>query len=117
MSVVPAITQMNLEIEAFIKAMRAEKEELRLFQFLNGLDDDYKAQRSQLLMQSPLPTVEAACKQLQQEESQRDVLNVSKVPLESSAMYGKKGEELVCTACGGKGHKTEKCWTVVVYPR
>lgn len=41
--------------------------------FLNGLNEAFSAMRSQLLMQQPLPTVEAACAMLQLEESQRDV--------------------------------------------
>ncbi|KAL2933248.1 Apolipoprotein A-I [Bienertia sinuspersici] len=61
----PAITQMNDEIRAFLNAVRKQKEEQQLFQFLNGLDDDYSQQRSQLLLQTPLPTVKTALAQLQ----------------------------------------------------
>ncbi|KAL2926889.1 Endo-1 3(4)-beta-glucanase 2, partial [Bienertia sinuspersici] len=114
LNLLPPITHMTPEINAFIRTQNKQKEELRLFQFLTGLNDDYKAHRSQILMQSPLPTVEAACAQLQQEESQRDVMQLSKLSLESSVMYGKGQNEkkLICTSCGGKGHKIEKFWTV-----
>ncbi|KAL2928955.1 Retrovirus-related Pol polyprotein from transposon TNT 1-94, partial [Bienertia sinuspersici] len=61
----PAITHMNLEINAFIQAMEKRREEEHLFQFLNGLNEEYAQQRSQLLMQTPLPTVEGACASLQ----------------------------------------------------
>ncbi|KAL2902579.1 Retrovirus-related Pol polyprotein from transposon TNT 1-94 [Bienertia sinuspersici] len=107
LNVLPPITRMTPEIDAFVSAMNRQKEKLKLFQFLTGLDEDYKAHRSQILMQSPLPSVEAACAQLQQEETQRDVMQISKLSLESSAMYGKgqsERTELICTACGGKGH-------------
>ncbi|KAL8096380.1 hypothetical protein AgCh_037368 [Apium graveolens] len=52
-----------------------------------------------------------------QEESQRDVLTIPE--LEFSAMLSKKSIDsrvVVCTACGGKGHTSEKCWTVIGYP-
>ncbi|KAL2892675.1 Retrovirus-related Pol polyprotein from transposon TNT 1-94 [Bienertia sinuspersici] len=109
LNILPPITHMTTEIDAFLGALNKQKEELRLFQFLTGLNEDCKAHRSQILMQSPLPTVEAACAQLQQEESQRDVMSLSKLSLEPSAMYGKGQSDLNCTACKGKGHKTEKC--------
>ncbi|KAL2895590.1 Gag-Pol polyprotein [Bienertia sinuspersici] len=121
LNLLPSITQLNPEIDAFVGAMKKQKEEERLFQFLLGIAEDYHAQRSQLLMQTPLPTVEAACAQLQQEETQRDVLQLSKLTLDSSAMLSKGKTEdrgsVTCEACGKRGHKAEKCWTVVGYPK
>ncbi|KAL2924342.1 Gag polyprotein [Bienertia sinuspersici] len=113
LNLLPSITQLNPEIDAFMGAMKKQKEEERLFQFLLGIDEDYHAQRSQLLMQTPLPIVEAACAQLQQEETQRDVLQLSKLTLDSSAMLSKGKTEdrgsVTCEACGKRGHKAEKC--------
>ncbi|KAL2942624.1 Retrovirus-related Pol polyprotein from transposon TNT 1-94 [Bienertia sinuspersici] len=63
LNLLPSITQLNPEIDAFMGAMKKQKEEERLFQFHLGIDEDYHAQRSQLLMQTPLPTIEAACTQ------------------------------------------------------
>lgn len=122
MTVLPRVTVDSIEVTALLSAIESMREESRLFLFLNGLNEVYGAQRSQLLMLSPLPTVEVACAALQQEESQRDALNLSVVPdTEMSAMYSntKSTPEkvFVCTACGMKGHSSSRCWTVVGYPK
>ena len=122
MSVLPAINNITPEITEFMRVLDTHKQESRLFQFLNGLDDEYSSQRSQILMMSPLPNVENACSIIQQEESQRDTL---KVPIQSSveiaAMYGKTQSEAQklsqCTECGKKGHVRDKCWSVIGYPK
>uniref|UniRef100_A0A803LNC2 Retrotransposon Copia-like N-terminal domain-containing protein n=1 Tax=Chenopodium quinoa TaxID=63459 RepID=A0A803LNC2_CHEQI len=69
LNMLPPISNTTPEINAFVNALNMQKEEQLLFQFLNGLDGGYTAQRSQILMQSPLPSVETACAALQQEES------------------------------------------------
>lgn len=61
----PPITQLNIEITEHLNARKRDEEEQRLFQFLNGLDDDYGTQRSHILMMSPLPTVDSACNMIQ----------------------------------------------------
>lgn len=65
MSALPVIKNVTTEITAFLQAVNTYKEESRLFQFLNGLNEIYGPQRSQLLMQVPLPTIEVACSALQ----------------------------------------------------
>lgn len=69
MSELPNITLITPEITLFLNALNKQKEEQRLFQFLNGLDDQFNTQRSHLLLNNPLPSVEIACSVLQQEES------------------------------------------------
>ncbi|KAL2938691.1 Retrovirus-related Pol polyprotein from transposon RE1 [Bienertia sinuspersici] len=61
LNVLPAITKLNPEINAFVGAINQQKEELKLFQFLNGLDEDYSYLRTHLLMYTVLPIVETAC--------------------------------------------------------
>uniref|UniRef100_A0A803N939 Retrovirus-related Pol polyprotein from transposon TNT 1-94-like beta-barrel domain-containing protein n=1 Tax=Chenopodium quinoa TaxID=63459 RepID=A0A803N939_CHEQI len=88
-------------------------------EFLNGLDDHYAAMRSQMLMLTPLPTVESACSMLQQEESQREVL-ISKVDTDISAMYSRQipaKPTVTCSHCGGKGHNQSKCWYLHGFPK
>ena len=88
-----------------------------MFQFLNGLDEGYSAQRSQLLLMNPLPTAESACAFIQQEESQKDLFHGSTV-IESTALYSKNSgkDKDMCSICGFKWHPPEKCWEKVGYP-
>jgi len=119
MNELPKLTAITDEIKLFLKVFTQQKEEQRLFQFLNGLDDIYSNQRSQLLLMTPLPSVEAACSYLQQEESQREVLEVNKLEVETTAFFSKSDksrEAKLCSECGNKGHTADKCWTIIGYP-
>ena len=46
----PKVSVANEEIANFLQAFGRMQEEQKLFQFLNGLDEVYKAQRSQILI-------------------------------------------------------------------
>uniref|UniRef100_A0A803LMX4 Retroviral polymerase SH3-like domain-containing protein n=1 Tax=Chenopodium quinoa TaxID=63459 RepID=A0A803LMX4_CHEQI len=92
MTSLPAITTTNEEISAFITALSRHQDEHKLFQFLNGLDDDYSQQRSHLLMQTPLPSVDSSCNTLHQEENQRVILKAVKEESEPLAMFSKGSE-------------------------
>ena len=118
MNTLPAITTVASDVTTLLTTLETQKAESKLFQFLNGLDDNYSAIRSQLLLQNPLPTVDIAYAAIQQEESQSDVLTQSEIEL--SAMYSQShldNKVSSCHACGGKGHTSEKCWSVVGYPK
>ncbi|KAL8146668.1 hypothetical protein AgCh_004412 [Apium graveolens] len=84
-------------------------------------DDVYGPLRSQLLMQQILPTVEAACAVIQQEESQIAVIQSTE--MEHMAMTSRGPSETkhnganMCKACGGRGHITDKCRSIVGYPK
>ncbi|KAL2943092.1 tRNA uridine 5-carboxymethylaminomethyl modification enzyme MnmG, partial [Bienertia sinuspersici] len=95
-------------------------EEQKLFQFLNGLDDINGAVRSNLLMRTPLPTVEEACNAVSQEESQREVLKPVKEEHEGLVMYGSgagtSSQPEKCSVCGKLGHTAVECWYVKGFP-
>lgn len=124
LNILPAVSSPTPEVTKLLQTIQVQKEETRLFQFLNGLSDDFNAQRSQILMLIPLPVVETACASLEQEEAQRSLLNMSKPSTDAMAMFSRTqsqaprytGNQTVCTACKVKGHVAERCWTVVGYP-
>ncbi|XP_074336517.1 uncharacterized protein LOC141673672 [Apium graveolens] len=121
MNVLPTVTAMTPEINKLFSAVEVMKQVSKLFQFLNGLDEAYGAQRSQLLMMAPLPTVEVACAAVLQEESQKEVLShVGIGDNDMIAMYsrGSKDKVPICSSCGRKGYPTDKCWEVTGnYPK
>ncbi|XP_071688991.1 uncharacterized protein [Rutidosis leptorrhynchoides] len=102
------------DVVALLSAINLQKEEQHLFQFLNGLDDHFSALRSQLLLISPLPSVETACSMLQQEESQREMFNAS----ETTTLYSKltQKDKEKCSIFGFRWHPPERCWEKVGYP-
>ncbi|XP_074324159.1 uncharacterized protein LOC141661076 [Apium graveolens] len=126
LNILPAIKTMSTEVISFVSALTQQKEEQKLFQFLNGLDEIYGAQRSQLLMMPNLPSMEATCSYLEQEEAQREVLGHVREDIETSAIFSKSTggvsanaqsiPSIQCTACGKASHMTDKCWTVVGFP-
>lgn len=121
MTVLPVITHITDEIRAFLTVLEVQKQESRLFQFLNGLDECYASQRSQLLMLDPLPTVDVACSVIQQEESQRKTLNENSsheiAALYSNVQKTTGHKPVVCSECGRKGHVATDCWSVIGYPK
>lgn len=88
---------------------------------MNGLDEVYGPLHSQLLMRQPLPIVEEAFAVIQQEESPIALLPT--LEIEHMAMTskgpseGKFNGQNTCKACGGRGHMSDKCWSVFGYPK
>jgi len=102
----PRINVATEEVNNFLQALAKQKEEQKLFQFLNGANQDYEQQRSQILLMTPLPPVETAC--AQQEELQQEVLAETHLEMESSTLLS-KGPNERCAQYGNKGHTREKC--------
>ncbi|GKC70113.1 cysteine-rich receptor-like protein kinase 8, partial [Tanacetum coccineum] len=112
LNVLPVISRITHEITLFLTALNKQKEEQRLFQFLNGLEDHYSHQRSQILMNVPLPNVETACSLIQQEESQRllfgSVLNVESIAFYPSWHPKHKGSQQSRQLRSGQVHGQER---------
>ncbi|XP_074310557.1 uncharacterized protein LOC141646579 [Silene latifolia] len=65
----PPVTQMTPEVNAWLDAQLKEQEKRKLFQFLNGLHPSYTTMRTNVLMMTPLATVEEAAALFQHEET------------------------------------------------
>nr|GEX87670.1 hypothetical protein [Tanacetum cinerariifolium] len=101
LNTLPVIARITPETTAFFNALSKQKEDQRLFQFLNGLEECYIHQRSQILM-NPLPNVESACSLIQQKESQR-VLFGSSSNVEITALYSRGNVKDKCGISGSSG--------------
>ncbi|KAL2936914.1 Retrovirus-related Pol polyprotein from transposon RE1 [Bienertia sinuspersici] len=99
LTLLPAITDVNAEVANYLRVVNQQQEEQMLFEFLNGLDEVYGQQRSQILLMSPLP----------HEENQREIFKPSSEEAGGMAMYSKKSD-MSCTNCGKIGHTVERCW-------
>ncbi|XP_074337720.1 uncharacterized protein LOC141674919 [Apium graveolens] len=122
LNTLPTVPSATSQVQNLLDTIASQREEGRLFQFLNGLSDIYNTQRSHFLLASPLPSVEIVSAALQQEESQHDLLQINRLDSDSIAMFSKatisrNDKPIICTVCGGKGHKADKSWHVVGYPK
>ena len=68
LNVWPVLSTVSEEMQNFLDVLSKQRDEQKLLQFLTG---SYNAQRSHILMMTPLPSVEIVCSMIQQEESQR----------------------------------------------
>lgn len=116
MEIKPRLGQVSQEVVAYLECLDKQKEDHRLFQFLNALDESYNSHRSQLLLMPELPSVEVACSMLKQEESHREITQELSID-DASAMYNSKQSETTekCSIYGNNWHPKEKCWAVIGY--
>ncbi|KAK1429347.1 hypothetical protein QVD17_11555 [Tagetes erecta] len=98
-------------------------QQIKLMQFLMGLDDVYQPLRTQILSKEPLPTVKNAFALISNEESHRSLNSLNKTQATVFAAKGpdlkkkpQKREPFKCTHCSLTGHTAEKCYELVGYP-
>ncbi|XP_015161272.1 uncharacterized protein [Solanum tuberosum] len=77
------------------KEYSVHHQNLKLFQFLMGLNDSYLQARSQIIMLKPVPSVNQAYSMILSDESQRSVV----------------------ANAGVLGHTRENCYKIIVYPQ
>ncbi|KAK9684140.1 hypothetical protein RND81_10G189200 [Saponaria officinalis] len=112
----PPMTSFPPELMALDKFMDKQNEERRLFQLLNGLDPKYSTLRSNMLMMSPLPTVEAAFAYVQQEENLAKQGQMTPMDCEAYALFSKGEHKFACPICRMDNHTEEQCWKMIGYP-
>ncbi|KAK9741185.1 hypothetical protein RND81_03G087600 [Saponaria officinalis] len=112
----PPMTSFPPELMALDKFLDKQNEEMRLFQFLNGLDPEYSTLRSNMLMMTQLPTVEAAFAYVQQEEDLAKQGQMTPMETEASALFSKGEYRFACPICRMDNHSEEQCWKKIGYP-
>jgi len=119
MSELPYITTTTDDETQILACLNKQMDEHQLFQFLNDLQEVYRAQRSQMLI-SPLPSVEVICDMLQQLDQHRKVLEGLNFFSNSSTLLSKnmdmRNMDVKCSERGNKGHTPDKCWHVIGFP-
>lgn len=104
----------------------------RLIQFLMGLNDSYGSIRSNIIMISPLPSVNLAYSLLIQDEKQKEIYHNPQSPADLSSYsavqqpilgtksqsyeYKGKKNNLVCPHCKKPGHSIDKCYRIIGFP-
>lgn len=108
-----------------IYAERAQQQ--RLLQFLVGLNETYAAARSQILLMSPLPSINQAFAMIAEDEAQRDLVRSTRPgSVDTMAMAvrgrgrgqgrGRGGPPPQCSHCHRKGYIKDRCWLLVGFP-
>ncbi|XP_057958660.1 uncharacterized protein LOC131151433 [Malania oleifera] len=104
-----------------------------VMKFLIGLHDSYSMMRSQLLLQSPLPSMSKVFSLLLQEENQRSLSNAVGFSMDSYAMIAAQTQKsvitngthftkskargnIICSHCGYTGHLADKCFHLIGFP-
>ncbi|XP_074363639.1 uncharacterized protein LOC141704252 [Apium graveolens] len=116
--VVHDLKQGTLSINEYYTDMRALWEEL---ESLNTLPTVVTPSEDVTVLLNAISSQkEEASAALHQEEAQRELLQLNKLDNESVAIFTKSNvikydKPMICTVCGGRGHKNDKCWDVVGY--
>ena len=100
-----------------------------VMKFLMGLNENYVAIRTQVLMADPMPDLNKVYSMVLHEEMQKNISSSSSSEIEAAALYsnvsakpnsgnryGNRKERPICSHCGIQGHIIDKCYKLHGYP-
>lgn len=110
------------------KKISDHSDQIKLMQFLMGLESSFSQVRSNILLREPLPSVKMAFSICSREESQKISSSTGSSSDKSTPIgffaktsdAGKKKNNkntFVCKNCGIKGHTIERCYKLIGYPK
>ncbi|XP_030963776.1 eukaryotic translation initiation factor 4G-like [Quercus lobata] len=100
-----------------------------VMKFLMGLNENYAAIRTQVLMADPMPDLNKVYSMVLHEEMQKNISSSSSSEIEAAALYsnvsaksnlgnryGNRKERPICSHCGIQGHIIDNCYKLHGYP-
>jgi transposase InsO family protein len=122
-----------MEYAGDIEKFNTYLQKMRVYTFLDGLDDTLDGVRAQVVLLSPFPTIEQAYGYIRREATRQGIM-IKGIESHSAAMISKgyrfgKGydsqskkfshsdkNKLKCTNCGKGRHTKDQCFELVGYP-
>ncbi|CAL1354157.1 unnamed protein product [Linum trigynum] len=106
---------------------RSSHEDMRLLDFLIGLDESFSVVRTQLLSMKPTPSLGAAYQMAANDEQQRNLSQDTRPSMDAAAFQGKSDNlpseprtpegRPWCTHCEKPGHFKATCYELIGYPQ
>ncbi|PKI53974.1 hypothetical protein CRG98_025585 [Punica granatum] len=118
------------QLKSDITRYTAQREKEKIYQFLMGLDEQFRGVRSDILRAEPLPSMSRIYQMVSEEEKQHTVARsreVARMPeggAELGAFAARTGSENrqgqrwttegrpICDHCGRAGHVKSSCWVL-----